>query len=115
MTPATIWTFKRASPRYKIAASQTVIEIWASKDPAAALVAADNALRLADENVARAVRTALVRSWFQADRDGLERYIYELGSGFKRQRAIFTYALILAAEEESEAVARLGGIGLRRR
>ena len=102
---ATIWTFKRASPHYKTAAAQTVIEIWASKDPAAALVAAENALRLSDEDVARAVQMALVRGWFQADREGLERYIYGLGSGLKRQRALFAYALTLAAEEGSEAVA----------
>jgi len=101
---ATAWTFKRASPLYRSAASQTVIEVWARQDPAAALVAVENALRMADEDVARTVQLALVRGWFHADRDELERYIYSLGSGIKRQRAIFAFALTLAAEEGSEAV-----------
>ena len=101
---ATIWTFKRASPLYRSAASQTVIEVWARQDPAAALVATENALRMADEDVARTVQLALVRGWFHADRDELERYIYSLGSGLKQQRALFAFALTLAAEEGSEAV-----------
>lgn len=103
---ATMWTFKRASPVYKTTASRTVIEVWAEKDPAGALVAAENALRDADIEVARAVQMALVRGWFETDRPGLDRYIYDLGAGIHRQRAIFAYALTVAEREGSDALIR---------
>jgi len=103
---ATAWTFKRASPLYRNAASRTVIETWAAADPAAAVVAVESAVAEADEEIARIAELALVQGWFQKDRPGLEHYIYGLGSGVKRQRALFGYALALAAAEGSDAAIR---------
>jgi hypothetical protein len=103
---ATAWTFKRASPLYRNAASRTVIETWAAADPAAAVVAVDSAIAEADEEIARIAELALVHGWFQKDRPGLEHYVYRLGSGIKRQRALFGYALALAAAEGSDAAIR---------
>lgn len=103
---ATAWTFKHASPVYRIGAARTVIEIWAEADPPAALVAAERALAESSEDVARAVQLALVQGWFRADRAGLEQYIYDLGSGIKRQRSLFAYVLALAAADGSDAAIR---------
>jgi hypothetical protein len=100
---ATAWTFKHASPLYRTTSARTVVEIWAKADPTAALVAVEDALPQSDEEVARVVQMSLVRGWFKADRPGLEQYIYSLGSGLKRQRAIFSYLLSLAAAEGSDA------------
>ncbi len=103
---ATLWTFKHASPLYRASAARTAVEIWASQDPAAALVAVESSLSLADEEVWRGVQMALIRGWFDADRAGLERYMQDLGVGFPRQRALFAYVLALAAREGSAAVIR---------
>jgi hypothetical protein len=105
---ATRWTFKQASPLYRHAATRTVIETWAAADPAAALVAVESALAEADEEIARIAELALVTGWFQTDRPGLEHYTYRLGSGVKRQRALFGYALALAAADGSDAAIRWG-------
>jgi hypothetical protein len=103
---ATAFTFKQASPLYRNAAARTAIETWAEADPAAAVVAVESALKEANEEIARVAQMALVQGWFQTDRPGLEKYIYGLGSGIKRQRAIFAYVLALAAAEGSEAAIR---------
>jgi hypothetical protein len=100
---ATAWAFKRASPLYKRALARAAIEIWAEADPPAAVAAVERALPESDEGVARTVEMALVKGWFQTDRPGLEEYIYGLGSGVKRQRALYAYALTLAASEGSDA------------
>jgi hypothetical protein len=100
---ATTWTFKHASPLFRTTAARTVMEIWAEADPASAVVVAEQALAESDEEVARVVQMALVQGWFKSDRESLERYIYTLGSGMKRQRAIFGYLLSLAAAEGSDA------------
>jgi hypothetical protein len=105
---ATAWTFKHASPLYRIAAARTVIEIWAAADPAAAVVAVESATAEASEDVARVGQLALVQGWFRTDRPGLEKYIYGLGSGVKRQRSLFAYVLALAAAEGSDAAMRWG-------
>src|SRR5262245_2940724 len=69
---ATTWTFKRASPLYRNAASRTVIETWAASDPAAAVVAVDSAEEEADVEIQRIAELALVQGWFKKDRPGLE-------------------------------------------
>jgi hypothetical protein len=103
---ATAWTFKKASPVYKVSSARTVIEIWAQTDPASAVVAVESATAEANEEVARVAQLALVQGWFQKDRPGLEKYIYDLGTGVKRQRALFGYLLSLAAAEGSDAAMR---------
>ena len=100
---AMTWTFKHASPLYQNEAARTVVEIWAEADPAAAVVAVETALPEADEDVARIAERALVRGWYQVDPPGLEQYMYGLGSGIKRQRALFAYVLSLTQAKGSDA------------
>jgi len=100
---ATAWAFKHASPVYRTSAAGTVIEIWAESDPMSAVPAVETAIAESNEEVARVVQMALVQGWFKTDRVALEKYIYRLGSGVKRQRAIFMYALSLAASDGSDA------------
>lgn len=100
---ATAWTFKHASPLYQLGAARTVIEIWAEADPAAAVIAVQQALAESNEEVVRVGQMALVQGWFKNDRQSLEGYIYGLGSGLERQRSIFGYALSLIAADGGEA------------
>jgi len=100
---ATAWAFKHASPVYRTSAAGTVIEIWAESDPMSAVPAVETAISESNEEIARVVQMALVQGWFKTDRVALEKYIYRLGSGLKRQRAIFMYALSLAASDGSDA------------
>jgi hypothetical protein len=106
---ATAWTFKHAPPLFRIAGGRTAIAIWAEADPAAALVAAESALAESSEDVARAVQLAMVQGWFRTDRPGLEQYIYDLGSGMKRQRSLYAYLLALAAADGSAAATAWAG------
>lgn len=105
---ATTWAFDRSSPpTFRTVAARIAIEAWAEKDPASALAAADEALTMAvDQELARVIQVGLVRGWFRSDRAGLERYIYDLGHGTRRQRALFAYTLTIAASEGSEALIR---------
>jgi len=103
---ATAWTFAQGSSLYRLAGARTVIEIWAEADPAAAVVAVESALERASEETARVLQLALVKGWFQTDRPGLEKYMYGLGTGIKRQRSAFGYVLALAAAEGSDAAMR---------
>jgi len=103
---ATLWIFKHNSARYRASASRTAIEIWAEKDPAAALVAVESVLSRSDKDVWRAVQMGLVRGWLKADRAGLEHYIHDLGVGIPRQRSLAAFALTLAEEQGSDAVIR---------
>jgi hypothetical protein len=105
---ATRWSFKKSPPLFRIAGARTAVEIWGEADPAAAVVAVESALAEASEDVARASLLALVRGWTRTDRPGLEKYIEGLGSGVKRQRAIYAYAIALAAEDGSDAAIRWG-------
>jgi len=100
---ATIWTFKRASPLFQLAAARMAISTWAAQDPAGAVGAVTMALAEANEEVARTAETALVTGWFETDRAGVESYVYDLGSGIKRQRALFAFIVALANAEGSDA------------
>jgi len=103
---ATRWTFVHAQPIYRMSATRAVVEAWAEADPAAALVGVEGALATLDKEVGQIAETALIRGWFQSDREGVESYVEGLGIGVKRQRAILAYALALAAADGSDAVIR---------
>jgi hypothetical protein len=105
---ATNWAFKKAGFLYRAPAARTTIEVWAQQDPEGAVAAAETALAEAGEDVVSVAEVALVRGWFQKDRDAVLRYIESLGSGIKRQRSLYAYALALAGAEGSDAVIRWG-------
>lgn len=103
---ATQWVFQHGPPLYRINAARTAIEIYAAHDPAGAVVAAEKAIEWG-EDIGRVSQMALVRGWFaRGNRAELEAYIEGLGSGIQRQRAIFAYALSLAAADGPDAAIR---------
>lgn len=100
------WALNLASPRVKISAIATAVEVWAQNDPEAAVAGVTWAAQGGIRDVAQTVQVALVQGWFKKDRAGLEKYMQGLGSGLQRQRSVFAYALALARSEGSDAVMR---------
>ena len=100
---AAAWALGLAAPYYQVLAIPVAVEAWARMDPIAA-VAGVSAAGDANRDLAAAVQLALVKGWSQTDRPALEKYIYGLGSGVKRQRSIFAYALALSAARASSAI-----------
>jgi hypothetical protein len=103
---ALAWARRRAFPMYRASGSRVVIEVWAEADPPSAVAAVESLLPVSTDEIGRAALLALVRGWFETDRPGLEAYIQGLGSGIKRQRALFAYALALVADGGGDSAIR---------
>ena len=100
---ATAWALGLNAAYYKVLAIPIAVELWARADPAAAVAGVTGAAGR-DREAAQAIQIALVKGWSQTDRPGLEKYIYGLGSGPKRQRSLFAYLRALAAEGSDTAI-----------
>ena len=103
---ASDWAFHQASPLYAGAAVRSALSSWAATDPAAAVAGMQGGV--ADStipNVARIAEVALVEGWFRSDREGVLRYIYSLGTGMPRQRALYAFVLQLFDAEGATGLA----------
>jgi hypothetical protein len=83
----------------------TSLTLWAGSDPQAAANAAEQ-WATQNPDVRDAVRVALVRGWFTADPAELAQYIYDIGMGFTRQRALATYLRAVIQAQGIEAAVR---------
>jgi hypothetical protein len=82
------------------------VRAWAEADPGAALIAVQSMLIKTSPEVGRIAEVALVRGWFESGQPGLEQYIYDLGMGVQRQRALYAYALAAVRKQGPDAVMR---------
>jgi len=101
---ATMWAYNYPGTRLKYVGIDTAVSIWAEADPPSALAGVMAGIRTGDVAIAQTTHLALVRGWFETNRPGLEDYIYGLGSGILRQRALLGYALALQNAGGSEAL-----------
>ncbi len=101
---ATLWAASRSPQFFRIPAMLSALTVWAEADPRAAMAAAEEWADRTD--IRDVIQVALVRGWYQADPVELERFIYSIGMGFARQRALVTYIRALIQEEGPEALMR---------
>jgi hypothetical protein len=101
---ASRWAVEKSPFGYRIPAVLSSVMLWARADPQAAASAAEQWAQHPD--VGDAVQVALVRGWFAANPSELPQFIYDLGMGFARQRALSTYIRAVIQTQGPEAVAR---------
>lgn len=98
------WALYEVKPSMRRGAIEPSVEVWAELDPTGAVASVTWAAQGADREVAQATQLALVRGWFQRDREALQEYIRGLGTSIERQRSLFGFALAMARQDSSQAV-----------
>lgn len=96
------WAFEFGPPVYRIQAIRRTLETLAREDPSAGILGMRRAM-LDTEQVAAVSQLALVRGWFQRDREEVLEYLFTLGAGIPRQRGLYAYALSLAGADGPQA------------
>jgi hypothetical protein len=101
---ASRWAVEKSPPGHRIAAVMSSLTLWAEADPQAALSAAQEWAQRTD--VYDAVQVALVRGWFAANPSELAQFIYDIGMGIPRQRALAAYLRAVIQTQGVDAVMR---------
>ncbi len=103
--PATAyqWALQKAPRGYRDSVVMAAIERWAEMDPQAA--AAEFSQLSQGPTYEAAIRT-LVAGWYRSKEPGLLDYIYDIGYGFDRQRAVSAYLRAMVQQDGPEAAMR---------
>lgn len=102
---ASTYALTTAPRGYRVAAIHAALTHFASLDPQQALLTA-GVWTASRDDYGTAAQIALVRGWYQSGEPGLEDYIYDLGVGFERQRALKAFSAAKIRKEGPEALVR---------
>lgn len=102
---ALAWASMKPPIGLRLSALLPAAELWAKKDPQAALEGLGPLMLIPGVNT-KAVQIALVRGWYDSGEPGLVDFIRDMGMGFERQRGLGVYARRAIQEAGVEAVMR---------